>query len=117
MLSDADLAEMRAAQEETMVETCTIERKVKTSDGAGGFSEGAPTTTSCKCRIGTGLREPQARVIAEQVAPRQVYVVTLPALTDVQAEDRITVGGRTFKVISPQQGSFETARRCYCVEG
>lgn len=131
MLSSEELAGMRAAQEAVMDLVCTIRRKVRVDDGIGGRRVSwTDAAVGVACRIGNVGRMPEERVIAERLVDVVPYAVVLAAGTDVTADDRIVVtstpslpppegGGdieRVFEVVGVLRGSFETARRCVCVE-
>ena len=116
MLSTADLTALRAAQEAAMPETVTIKRLTLSDNGAGGFSESWGTASTVSGRIGPYNRQASEGVVAERLAGRAGYTLTLPALTDVRASDRLVVGTRTFEVIQPIARSNETARVVICAE-
>ncbi len=115
MLSAADLAAMRTTQEAALPDTCVRSRPQYSSDGRGGQTVGTPNTTTFACRIApTSGRELE---VAARLTSAVAYTVTLPAGSDVRAEDSLAVGGRTLQVIAVLAGgAWETARRVLCVE-
>jgi head-tail adaptor len=116
MLSETELAMMRATQEEALQDTCTIQGDTEVSDGLGGFTKTSVTVATTVCRVGPTGRSPEERVIADRVSPVQTYTITLPALTSVLEKHRVVTGGRTFEVVGVVRHTYETARRCVCVE-
>ena len=116
MLTDADLARMRGAQESIMTDTCQVQRRTLTPDGAGGHAESWNTVATVACRVAPSGRSPQEQVIAERLTATSIWTITLPALTDVQPADRLLVGARTFEVVGVLARSEEIARRVVCVE-
>ncbi|NLD42334.1 MAG: head-tail adaptor protein [Chloroflexi bacterium] len=115
MLSGAELAAMRAAQEAALPETCTRLRPALADDGTGGRTAGPPSGETFACRLApTGGREVEA---AARLTSAVTYTVTLPAGADVRAEDTLAVGERRLEVIAVLGGgAWETARRVLCVE-
>ena len=115
MFSAANLATMRATQETALPDSCTRSRPVLTADGTGGQTAGTPATATYACRLAaTGGREVE---IAAQLTAERTVTVTLPHDADIQAQDTLTVGGRTLQVIAVlAAGAWETARRVLAVE-
>lgn len=115
-ISEDEIARMRVDLGDTLPEMCTIIRKVYSSDEAGGQNETRSTIGNFSCRIGIAENNPQYRAIAGQLESLMVYVLTLPAETDVRAGDEVLIGQRNFAVKGVIQQSYEIARRCVCVE-
>jgi head-tail adaptor len=116
MLTAADIASLRAAQEAALPETVTISRLTLADNGAGGFSESWATAATVSGRIGPYNRQASESIVAERLGGRAGYTVTLPALTDVREADRLVVGTRTFEVVQVIRRSHETARVVVCAE-
>ena len=116
MLSAAELAQMRATQERTLVEACSIVRSTLASDGAGGQTSSTSAASSL-CRVAPSNNMPQDRAMAGAQQAQVLWRVTLPASADVTPSDRIVVGARTFEVIGVYgPWSAVTALVCVCVE-
>lgn len=115
MLSTAQLDSMRVTLDESLPDTAVVKRDTLTSDGAGGYTTSEATVATVACRVApSGGRE---AVIAGRLDAVATWTLTLPALTDVTAKDRIVVGTRTFEiaaVLDPR--SWEIGRRVLCVE-
>lgn len=116
MLTDADLARMRGAQESIMTDTCQVQRATLMPDGAGGQIESWGAVATVSCRVAPSGNLPQERAIAERLSSVSTWTITLPVGTDVQPADRLVVGSRTFEVVEALARSLETARRVICSE-
>jgi head-tail adaptor len=117
LLSAQDFIDLRATAAETLTETALVKRPTLVSDSAGGYTEtAAPTAVTVACRVAPS-RSPAELALAERVSAVQGWMVTVPYATDVRATDRLIVGTRTFEVIGILGAeTYETARRCVCVE-
>lgn len=91
-----------------MPDTGTVTRKTLASDGQGGHTVTWATSSTVDCRLETAGRTPQERLVAERVAPRKVYRITVPHDADVIAADRITISDTTYEVIAPLIGGTWT---------
>lgn len=117
MLTADELTALRATAAETLTETVLVKRAVLTSDGAGGQTATWPATTVTTTGRLAPSRSPVEIALAERVAAVQGWTVTLPQGTDARARDRLYVGARVFEVLGVLAAeTFETARRCVCVE-
>lgn len=117
MLSTDELDAMRSTLEASLPDTAEVKRRTLTSDGAGGFTEGwQDRGTAVACRVAPTGWVPEERVIAERMAAKSTWTITLPALTDVGPADRLLVGSRVFEVAGVLARSGEISRRCVCSE-
>lgn len=120
MLSAEEIAELRAMQEASMLDEVTIHRKTLTANGAGWDTADSERVT--KCRVVLPRTNAQERETAALPGAKQLYVVVLPAGTDVRKADELEVVDhlsaetRWFTVINPIGRSLETARRVSCME-
>ena len=116
LLTDTQIASMRTTLERTLPDTATIEHDTMGSDGAGGqIVTGTATTGPFACRV--AVPSGQEEVIAGKLDAVGTWTITLPALTDVAAADRIVIGSRTFQVALPlRPRSWELSRRVLCTE-
>jgi len=106
MLSDADLAGMRATQRDAMPETCTVTRPP-----VGDIA------TTVPCRVAKGQRElyPFAALPNQ---PVQRFALALPALQDIQPNDLLTLegDGRVYVVLHTQDPtSYTVSTTAVCV--
>jgi len=120
LLSDRDLAEMRAAQEEAMPTSCTVQRVSEASDSYGGMTPTWATLASYSCRdmplssLNLGVQE---GLLAGRVASGSERVITLPYDATCTAKDRIVIGSRTLEVLGVAAvGDWQTALRVLCKE-
>lgn len=122
LLSAAELASMRATLNRTLPDTATIQRNTLQSDGSGGTEVASTATTGpFACRVAipavTGTRSGREEVIAGRLDAVGIWTITLPAGTDVKAQDRIIVGSRTFEVTVPlRPRSWQLSCRVLCTE-
>lgn len=117
MLSATELAMMRATQALTFDLTATITRLVSSDDSAGGQLPSTPTTSTSPCRLAPHRSALSEEVEAALIQGKSLWDITFPALTDVRYQDRITISGQEYEVISRYAPkSRETARTVLCVE-
>ncbi len=116
MLTASELSAMRSTLDASLPDTATVQRKTLTSDGAGGYTESWSTVATVACRVSPSGHSPEERVIAERLASMSIWMLTLPALTDVWPADRIVVGSRIFEVVAAMVRSTEISRRVVCTE-
>lgn len=121
MISDADLAQLRAIQEESMTETVVIRRVTVAADAHGAYTKTTAVVMTTKGRISFTGRTPQEQIIAQRVAPRQTHNIALPAGTDVREGDLLectsTAGEvRTFEILGALKRTIESARRVIGLE-
>lgn len=77
--------------------TCQIQRKTRTSDGMGSFTE----TWNTIATTVAGLRQPTAGELANyayRIADKAAWTVMLPIGTSVQEQDHLIIEGRTMVV-------------------
>lgn len=109
MLTNADLASMRATAEQALPGTAVIQGGTLTSDGGGGYTEAFTVSGTVDCRvapISTTEGEEGGRIQADST-----HIITLPAGTSVQTDDRIVVAGSTYNVTGVRDRSWEVTRR------
>lgn len=111
MLTETDLAILRAAQEAAMPDTCTVQRLTLEDDGYGGQTEEWDDVASYACRLAP-VADPKELLLAGQTVQVADWMATLPHNADVRAADRITIGTRVLEVVGVVQGSsWQTALR------
>ena len=111
MLTDAELAVLRATQEKAMPETVAILRLTRTSDGAGGWTETWQTVATVRGRIAPYVGGPGEEVRGGALKAYGEYVVTLPQNTDVLQTDRVQISGVQYDVRAKLERSQKTALR------
>ncbi len=115
-LGTDELASMRATAQSAMPDQCQVQRVTRASDGAGGFTETWVTVATLPCAIAPMRGRPEERAIAEQIKARVLWVLLVPAGSDVRTEDRLVVGTRTFEVHGTGERSYEITNDCICSE-
>lgn len=113
MLTSADVASMRATAEDALPGTCVIHAGTLASDGGGGYTETFSALGTVVCRLapavsrGGGEAERGDRISAEAD-----WVLTIPAGTTVETDDRVTTGGGTYNVVAIRdRDDWEITRR------
>lgn len=115
LLSNGQIASMRTTLERTLPDTAVVSRPTNVSDGAGGWTQTWATVATVACRV--AVPSGGEVVIAGKLDAVGTWTITLPALTDVAAADRIAVGARTFEVsLVLRPRSWELSRRVLCTE-
>lgn len=112
MLSDGQLAAMRATAGRYLPDTCTIQRRTQTSDGGGGTTTAWAVAATVACRIApVGGGENSST--GDRISDESTAIVTFPAGTDVTESDRLQVAARTWDVtLVRTRGAYEITRRC-----
>lgn len=101
MLSDAELADIRSDMAEVLTDTGTVTRTTRAIDELGGFSN-TESTFEIACRIDpVPQSDATIREIANRVTARSLYMLTASYDTDLQADDKITIGGSLYKLEVP----------------
>lgn len=117
MVSARDLETMRAARNALLPDTGQIQRPTRAGDGQGGWSDTWATVATAACSVTPAAVATAGTVAADRLAEGTAWTVTLPALTDARAGDRVLTGGRTFTVVATDAPrSYELSRRCRCLE-
>lgn len=114
MVTSADLAELRAAQNALMPDTAAIIRRTDgTRDQFGDVTEVWATVATVPCRLAAAKT-----ITAEDVTVFGVltgvtrFDLTLPWDTDIRGKDRVAITGRIFEVTAdPEAVSYRTAVR------
>lgn len=111
MLTTADLENMRATAERALPGTAVIQNGTLTTDGGGGYTEAFTPrvggTVACRVAPLTGSE----RETGDRITADAGYVITLPAETTVETDDRIVVAGITYNVTAVRDRSWEITRR------
>ena len=104
LLTDSDLACMRATLEDSLPDTATIKTRTQTTDDYGGEGEVWGGTATTTCRISFAGDDVAAaftdQPVGAGVDPQQLYVVTLPYGTAINKTDRLVINGTTYDVVS-----------------
>lgn len=118
MLSDGEMAAMRATLIESFPDTCDVIRAALVRDDQGGATATyAPVESGVPCRVAPAGLTPDEREMAARLGGAVTWTLTVPVDTDISAADRVDVAGRVFEVagvLGPR--SWEVARRVTLVE-
>lgn len=111
MLNTADIASMRSVAERALPGTAVIHDSTFSSDGGGGgtdtFTPRTGGTVACRVAPLRGLE----REVGDRIEAESEYVITLPAETTVETDDRVVVAGVTYNVTAVRDRSWEITRR------
>lgn len=112
--SERQLAAMQVEANKYLTDTCTIRRTTLVPDEAGGTTETYVDRAGVACRLAsTGGSEGK---VAERMSLVTPWTVTLPAGTDITAEDCILMDGRTLEAAVVVTRPWEITRRVLCTE-
>lgn len=115
-LSAAEIADMRDTIEDTLPDTCVIQRPTMVSDGQGGKTATWAAAGTVICRLspqGANTGDESAR--ADRTSGEEDWIVTFPALTNVNTTDRLVILGSTFEPVALRAvRSWELSRRVSC---
>lgn len=113
-----ELDQLAELQEESFIAACDIVRDTRASNGAGGFVL-TPVTVGddVPCRV-----SPMSLTRAEAITGRKFtdtlpWQIALPKGTDVRNQDRLTVGGVTYEVLTIWgPGTYQTVTKAICIK-
>lgn len=116
MLTDSELAQIRADVALLLPQSATIQRRTLTDDGVGGKLAVYADQASVACRLAfAGSKdEPTQADAAEagRIVAQVKYVITLPWDADVQATDRLSIEESIYEMLSPVVDRFnEVSKR------
>lgn len=118
MLPAGEITGMRATVNSALPDAIEVQRATRSADGAGGQTEVWATIATVAGRISPS---PPAVSSEPTVGARPGaivrWLITLPAGTDVDFDDRLLNGSRTFEVrnVAPAR-SWELAVIAHCAE-
>lgn len=116
----AQLPRKRARWLASLDQIGTVTHTPRVSDGAGGYTDGTPTTATYACRVQPELTTPQERLAGGTVQALVYWDVHLPYTAVVSAQDTITVAGTVYQVQGVTTGrslNYGLTARCVAVEG
>lgn len=100
--------------EEWFEDTCDILRITTSEDDFGGWGESeTPLASGVRCFLEPGAAHSQVQVLMGKLEGVQIFLVSLPRLTDVQVRDHLVVTSqgdmhlRVQAVLAPESLEFE----------
>lgn len=115
MIPTAELEAAQATAVGALPDSCDVQRRTVTSDGAGGQTETWTTVATVPCRVAPSGGASEG-IVANESAGRAGFVVTVPSDTDVRGTDRLVIDDRQLEVVAVLTRSWEVARRVECVQ-
>ena len=110
MLTSADIAKMRATADDALPQACVLYYNALASDNGGGWTETFTAAGTTPCRLAP-LRGDE-REIGSRIASEADWMITLPANTVIETDDRIEVAGGTYNVAAVHdRAAWEITRR------
>lgn len=114
MISARDLAGIAADVATVQPSTVAIRRAVAAPDGLGGVTNTYGTVATVAARVAPVSSYVAEQEVGERLRDAVVWRVSMPAGTDVRAQDRIVDGTTTYAVESVRTGgSVEIERVAY----
>lgn len=116
MISAAEMAGLRATETLSFTTTATVHRKVAVDDTSGGSTDTYPVVATYPCSFGPYPVRPREREASERIRLVAQWAFVFPASAVILATDRVTVGTRTFEVVSSGIGSDDVVLKVICTE-
>ena len=111
-LSVAQLAAMRRDANRMLPDTAVLYSNTLTSDDGGGYTEAFSAAGTVACRVAPiTSRSGGEGEVGDRIEADAQYVITLPAETSIETDDRIMVGQITYNVVAVRDRSWEITRR------
>jgi hypothetical protein len=112
LLTEAELDRMRSVAAEALPGTAVIQNETWASDGGGGGTQTFSASGTVACRIAPVGRQTGEGEIGDRMSPDAQWIVTLPAETTIDLDNRILTGGGTFSVLAIRAPrGYEITRR------
>ena len=99
MLSDRELAALRADVLGLLPDTCVIQRATTTTNSAGAWTETYSAAGTVVCRLDPFKMATGEQVIAAQERGRAWYQLSVPWDADLRDGDRVTVSSVTYELV------------------
>jgi hypothetical protein len=116
-LSTVQLADLRRREEARMVDRCSIVRRTRVSDNAGGYTYTETTTSNVPCWREANLAGNVETPFGGQLQSGLQWMFAFPYDTTITTDDVIVYGAESFEVmgvLGPR--TLELARRVIAVE-
>lgn len=119
LVTAADLADLRAEQDDSLPDSCRIIRTTLVSDNAGGQTPTETTLATLDCRYAPSQAKPVEGEIGGVLQARQYYDFTFGVgAPEILKSDKLQVvaTGITYEVTDSTHSSYRTAARISAVE-
>lgn len=116
MISAAEMATLRGAEATSFNATATVYRKASVADTSGGSTDSYGAVATYPCSFGAYPVRPREVEAAERIRLIAHWSFVFPSSATVLATDRLTVGTRTFEVVSSGIGSEDVVLKVICTE-
>lgn len=113
MISDGELASIRADLDLSLPGTAIVQTEVYASDSQGGGSVTWTAAGTVACRIAprSALTAGDESEYADRLSAEAEWIATLPAETAVTQKDRLVIEGTAYSVAAVHARDFEMLRR------
>ncbi len=105
MLTDADLAGMRSAVEDSLPGTAVIQTRTFMTDSGGGGTTTWVNSGTVACRLSP--RRPSSfgteREVALRITEIATFLLTVPQSTVIDTNARVATAGSTYEVLAMQE--------------
>jgi len=119
-VSAGEVARIRdAIGKALMPNSCSVTRKTRTTDGAGGYTESEEVVATHECRLEptSEYNFPREMEMAKRVTGTSVWAVVLPYDATILHNDVLTVGSRVMEVVGIQSSlGWNTEVSALCQE-
>ncbi len=99
LLTERELAQVRADILETLPDTCQIQRVTTTTDAHGNWGEAWSTVDTVACRLDPFFRMASPNPVAAQEKMRNSYRLTVAWDADLRDGDRVLVDGDVYELV------------------
>lgn len=106
MLSDVEIADLRAEVLGDLNTTATVLRKTQVDDSSGGHTDSYVPVATYPCTMVLFPIRPREVEAAERIQSIRYWQFLFPYTADVQATDRLLSGSRTFEVAGSGHDSY-----------
>lgn len=116
MLSAEEISAMQADQALTFTQSCTIQRRSRTPDGAGGQSGSYADLAESPCRLASTGWQNSDEIKGGRLHGAATLTLALPLGTDIHPRDRVLLAGQTYAVMGIRRRSGASCLRAYLKE-
>lgn len=116
-LSTGELVQMRHTADTYLAGTAVIHTATKTSDGQGGYTWAYAASGTVAARLSPEVLRGDEVVVGGRLAEVSPWILTVPAATSIDEDDRVVYNSITYEVSEVLTGiPWEISRRVRLVE-